>query len=259
ALVGESGCGKSTLLRAIAGLHEIDEGSIILGSGGRPQMVFQDAGASLTPWLSVGELIGERLRAEGCSRKERGARVEAALNLVGLPAEVAMAKAAQLSGGQRQRVALARATVIPPEVLLCDEPTSALDVSLAATVLNLLGRLRRELGMATLFVTHDLGAARVVADRIAVMYLGQIVEVGPADMITSDPVHPYTKALLSAVPGAKLGQRVRLEGEPASPIDPPTGCSFHPRCPFVQPACKTDSPLLVKQLSGRRVACPVVT
>ncbi|MEY2455811.1 MAG: peptide/nickel transport system ATP-binding protein ddpF [Acidimicrobiaceae bacterium] len=259
ALVGESGCGTSTLLRAIAGLHEIDEGSIILGSGGRPQMVFQDAGASLTPWLSVGELIGERLRAEGCSRKERGARVEAALNLVGLPAEVAVAKAAQLSGGQRQRVALARATVIPPEVLLCDEPTSALDVSLAATVLNLLGRLRRELGMATLFVTHDLGAARVVADRIAVMYLGQIVEVGPADMVTSDPVHPYTKALLSAVPGAKLGQRVRLEGEPASPIDPPTGCSFHPRCPFVQPACTTDSPLLVKQPSGRRVACPVVT
>jgi peptide/nickel transport system ATP-binding protein len=153
---------------------------------------------------------------------------------------------------------LARATVVPPEVLLCDEPTSALDVSLAATVLNLLGRLRRELGMATLFVTHDLGAARVVADRIAVMYLGQIVEVGPADMITSSPVHPYTRALLSAVPGAGLDARTRLEGEPASPLDPPTGCAFHPRCPNVEPQCEIDGPVLIKQPSGRRVACPVV-
>jgi peptide/nickel transport system ATP-binding protein len=258
ALVGESGCGKSTLLRAIAGLHPLDGGAILLGPGGRPQMVFQDAGASLTPWLTVGELVGERLRAEGCHRKERKARVDEALNLVGLPAEVSLAKAAQLSGGQRQRVALARATVVPPEVLLCDEPTSALDVSLAATVLNLLGRLRRELGMATLFVTHDLGAARVVADRIAVMYLGQIVEVGPADMITTSPVHPYTRALLSAVPGAGLDARVRLEGEPASPLDPPTGCAFHPRCPLAQPQCEIDEPRLIRQPSGRRVACPVV-
>jgi peptide/nickel transport system ATP-binding protein len=258
ALVGESGCGKSTLLRAIAGLHALDDGAILLGPGARPQMVFQDAGASLTPWLTVGELVGERLRAEGFHRKQRRARVEDALNLVGLPAEVYHAKAAQLSGGQRQRVALARATVVPPEVLLCDEPTSALDVSLAATVLNLLGRLRRELGMATLFVTHDLGAARVVADRIAVMYLGQIVEVGPADMITSSPVHPYTRALLSAVPGAGLDARTRLEGEPASPLDPPTGCAFHPRCPHVEPQCEIDGPVLIKQPSGRRVACPVV-
>jgi len=231
ALVGESGCGKSTLLRAVAGLHDIDDGAIALGPGARPQMVFQDAGASLTPWLTVGELIGERLRSEGLGRAERDARVLESLRLVGLPAEVAGAKAGQLSGGQRQRVALARATVVPPEVLLCDEPTSALDVSLAATVLNLLGRLRRELGMAMLFVTHDLGAARVVADRIAVMYQGEIVEVGPAEQIATAPTHPYTRALLAAVPGitvpdveppvAAEAAVARGDGAPkAKPVEP---------------------------------------
>jgi peptide/nickel transport system ATP-binding protein len=249
ALVGESGCGKSTLLRIVAGLIRPTTGIIELGPGARPQMVFQDAGASLTPWMKVGELVGERLRSEGASRAERARRVAETLGLVGLPAEVAEAKAAQLSGGQRQRVALARATIVPPEVLLCDEPTSALDVSLAATVLNLLGRIRRELGMAMVFVTHDLGAARVVADRIAVMYLGRIVEVGPADEISTAPVHPYTKALLSAVP-ARGVERSPLRGEPASPLHPPAGCAFHPRCPVVTDACKTDSP--VATMVGRR-------
>src|SRR6202020_1902336 len=195
-----SGCGKSTLLRAIAGLQVPDSGTIEFGKGARPQMVFQDAGASLTPWLTVGEQIEERLRSEAMGRQERKAKVLEALAMVGLPHEVATAKPAQLSGGQRQRVGLARATVVPPEVLLCDEPTSALDVSLAATVLNLIGRLRRDLGMAVIFVTHDLAAARVVADRIAVMYLGRIVECGPSKEICSAPAHPYTKALLAAVP-----------------------------------------------------------
>jgi peptide/nickel transport system ATP-binding protein len=238
ALVGESGCGKSTLLRSIAGLQGTDAGSVEFGRGGRPQMVFQDAGASLTPWLKVGELIGERLADEGLSRGARSARVDEALTLVGLPTEVANAKPMQLSGGQRQRVALARATVVPPEILLCDEPTSALDVSLAATVLNLIGRLRRELGMAVLFVTHDLAAARMVGDRIAVMYLGRIVEVGRADELCANPVHPYTRALLDTVP--ELGRvHVRLLGEPASPLDPPSGCEFHPRCPKAEEACAT--------------------
>ncbi len=247
ALVGESGCGKTTLLRAVAGLLPIDDGAIALGPGARPQMVFQDAGASLTPWLTVGELVSERLRSEGLRRSERSTRVAEVLRLVGLPAEVADAKAGQLSGGQRQRVALARATVVPPEVLLCDEPTSALDVSLAATVLNLLGRLRRELGIAMLFVTHDLGAARVVADRIAVMYLGQIVEVGPAEQVATDPQHPYTRALLSAVPGVgSAAIRARLDGDPASPIAPPTGCAFHPRCPQAVPTCGGARPLLLR-------------
>jgi peptide/nickel transport system ATP-binding protein len=244
ALVGESGCGKSTLLRAIAGLHPIDGGSIQLGDGARPQMVFQDAGASLTPWLSVGELVGERLLEERLGSRARAERVEQALALVGLPAEVASAKAASLSGGQRQRVALARATVVPPEVLLCDEPTSALDVSLAGTVLNLLGRLRRELGMAILFVTHDLAAARVVADRIAVMYLGRIVEIGDAEQVAHDPQHPYTKALLAAVPAAGV-TRIPLKGEPASAIDPPSGCAFHPRCEVAHDECSSRTPRLL--------------
>jgi peptide/nickel transport system ATP-binding protein len=259
ALVGESGCGKSTLLRSIAGLQPIDSGVIDLARGNRPQMVFQDAGASLTPWMSIGEMIGERLTEEHLSRSAKAQRVTDALALVGLPAEVAGAKASQLSGGQRQRVALARATVIPPQVLLCDEPTSALDVSLAATVLNLIGRLRRELGIAVVFVTHDLAAARVVADRIAVMYLGRIVEVGPASEVCANPVHPYARALLSTVPGVE-GVRVRLGGEPASPLDPPSGCEFHPRCPSALPGCATDKPelVMIDDRPDRLVACSVV-
>jgi peptide/nickel transport system ATP-binding protein len=245
AIVGESGSGKTTLLRIIASLERADAGQVTLGPGARPQMVFQDAGASLTPWLSVGTQIAERLRGAGLNAAARRQRVTDALAHVGLPAEVASARAGQLSGGQRQRVALARATVIPPEVLLCDEPTSALDVSLAAGVLNLIGRLRRELGMAVLFVTHDLSVARVVADRIAVMYLGRIVELGGADEIVARPRHPYTKALVSAVPelGAPL---LAAPGEAASPLDPPPGCAFHPRCPIAEPACA--DPALVLRL-----------
>jgi peptide/nickel transport system ATP-binding protein len=257
ALVGESGCGKSTLLRSIAGLQTIDSGSIEFGRGARPQMVFQDAGASLTPWLTIGELIGERLRSEHMSRADRAERVQAALRQVGLPPEVAESKPLQLSGGQRQRAALARATVVPPDVLLCDEPTSALDVSLAATVLNLIGQLRRDLGVAIIFVTHDLAAARVVADRIAVMYLGRIVELGDAEDICRAPAHPYTQALLAAVPDLAR-RKVRLQGEPASPLDPPSGCEFHPRCPVAIESCATDpAPLLPFGDQGRLVACPV--
>ena len=266
AIVGESGSGKSTLLRIIAGLERADSGQLALGAGARPQMVFQDAGASLTPWLTVGALIAERLRGAGRpgagragagrSGAARRQRVADALAHVGLPAEVASARAAQLSGGQRQRVALARATVITPEVLLCDEPTSALDVSLAAGVLNLIGRLRRELGMAVLFVTHDLSVARVVADRIAVMYLGRIAELGQAAEVVARPRHPYTKALVSAVPelGAPLlaaqpqaAQPFAARGEPASALDPPPGCAFHPRCPIAEPACA--DPALIPRLA----------
>jgi peptide/nickel transport system ATP-binding protein len=207
AIVGESGSGKSTLLRIIAGLERAERGEIALGPGARPQMVFQDCGASLTPWLTVGSLIGERLRGERLSSAARHERVLEALAHVGLPAEVLSARASQLSGGQRQRVALARATVVPPEILLCDEPTSALDVSLAAVVINLIARLRRELGMAVLFVTHDLSVARVVADRIAVMYLGRIVELGEAEEVVAQPRHSYTKALVRAVPDFERASR----------------------------------------------------
>jgi len=235
AVVGESGSGKSTLLRVIAGLEKASSGTVEI-AGGRPQMVFQDSGASLTPWLSVGELIGERLRRTGMSRSQRHAAVAEVLERVGLPAEVAKSRAGQLSGGQRQRVSLARATVVPPAVLLCDEPTSALDVSLAASVLNLIGDLRRSLNMAVVFVTHDLSVARVVADRIAVMYLGRIVEIGPADQVIGNPVHPYTRALVDSIPdlGREAGS---LPGEPASPLSPPSGCAFHPRCPIAVDAC----------------------
>ncbi|MBI4940058.1 MAG: ABC transporter ATP-binding protein [Actinobacteria bacterium] len=248
AVVGESGSGKSTLLRLVAGLERADGGTIELGSAAGAQMVFQDSGASLTPWLTIGELVGERLRSAGVPRAERDRRVAEALELVGLPAEVAKARGTQLSGGQRQRVGLARATVVPPEILLCDEPTSALDVSLAASVINLVGRLRRELDMAVLFVTHDLSVARVVADRIAVMYLGRIVEIGTADEITHRPRHPYTQALVAAVPDLGV-EPPPPSGEPASPLDPPPGCAFHPRCPRATPSC--SDPALDPRLAAQ--------
>jgi peptide/nickel transport system ATP-binding protein len=259
AIVGESGSGKSTLLRVLAGLETHERGDVAVGT--RPQMVFQDAGASLTPWLTVGELLEERLRTErpAVAKADRRERALAALDRVGLPAAVHDARAGELSGGQRQRVALARAVVVPPDVLLCDEPTSALDVSLAATVLNLLQSLRRELGIAVLLVTHDLSVARIVADRIAVMYLGRIVEIGAAEELIRAPKHPYTKALLAAVPDFGVAPAL-LDGEPASPLSPPSGCAFHPRCPLAEAACADgdlDVPLerLLHGDDDRRVAC----
>jgi peptide/nickel transport system ATP-binding protein len=213
ALVGESGSGKSTLLRVIAGLVRPDDGQVALAHG-VPQMVFQDARASLTEWLKVGDLIGERLRGSGRSRAEVRDAVAAALASVGLPEDIADAEPRQLSGGQCQRVAIARTVVVPPRLLLCDEPTSALDASLAATTLNMLGRLRRDLGMAMLFVTHDLSVARLVADRVAVMHHGQIVEQLPAAHL-EDAHDPYTRALLASVPGSgRLVARAELDELP---------------------------------------------
>ncbi|WP_241250035.1 ABC transporter ATP-binding protein [Rhodococcus sp. X156] len=257
AIVGESGSGKSTLLRVIAGLETPTTGQVGLAATERPQMVFQDAGASLTPWMSVHELVSERLRGRKLSRRQRDARVTEALTRVGLPADVARARAAQLSGGQRQRVSLARATVVPPAVLLCDEPTSALDVSLAASVINLIGQLRESLDMAVVFVTHDLSVARVVADRIAVMYLGRIVEIGDVEQVTARPAHPYTQALIASIPDIGREPEVMI-GEPGSPLSPPSGCAFHPRCPLAIATC--SEPALDVGLEGtpgsnHRVAC----
>lgn len=198
-IVGESGSGKSTLLRVIAGLMTPTAGTVSTGPG-RPQMVFQDAGSSLTPWLSIGEILSERLLPLGIDRRERGRRVCEALESMGLPAAVATVRPSELSGGQRQRVVLARATIIPPSVLLCDEPTSALDASLAATVLNLIREMRERLEMTVLFVTHDLAVARLMGDRIAVMNQGRLVEVGDAESVISHPSDPYTAALIAAVP-----------------------------------------------------------
>jgi peptide/nickel transport system ATP-binding protein len=198
AIVGESGSGKSTLLRAIAGLSRPGAGTVTVR--GTTQMVFQDAGSSLTPWLSVDSLLRERLRPLGLSRAEATRRVAQALEAIGLPSDVAKRRPGELSGGQRQRVALARATIVPPTVLLCDEPTSALDASLAATVLNLIREMRSQLDMAVLFVTHDLAVARLMGDRIAVMAEGQVVEAGTTQEVVASPQTEYTRSLLAAVP-----------------------------------------------------------
>jgi peptide/nickel transport system ATP-binding protein len=253
AVVGESGSGKSTLLRVVAGLITPESGNV--ERFGQPQMVFQDAGASLTPWLTVGEIVGERLIGT-MTRAQRRTKVDQALRQVGLAPDVAGIKAGLLSGGQRQRAAFARAIIVPPKLLLCDEPTSALDASLAASVLNLLQDLRRELGMAVMFVTHDLAAARFISDRTAVMYLGQIVEVGQTVDLISNPKHPYTKALLAAIPAPGTAP-VRLPGEPASPLAVPTGCSFHPRCPERIDRCVSEVPALytVEGPGARLTAC----
>jgi peptide/nickel transport system ATP-binding protein len=199
AIVGESGSGKSTLLRVVAGLTPATGGSATLARGGA-QMVFQDAGSSLTPWLSVGEILAERLRPLRLGKSAVISRVEEALHGIGLPPAIAKARPSELSGGQKQRVVLARATIIPPAVLLCDEPTSALDASLAATVLNLIREMRERLNMTLLFVTHDLSVARLMGDRIAVMYRGEFVEIGASDDVISRPQNSYTAALLASVP-----------------------------------------------------------
>ncbi len=200
ALVGASGCGKTTLLRMVVGLEQADSGSIRRADAAAPQLVFQDAGASLTPWLTVREHLRERLSVTGTPAGDRDDAIARALAMVGLHAEVADRVPARLSGGQRQRVALARAIVVPTSVVACDEPTSALDVSLAATVIRLLNRLRADLGISLVFVTHDLAVARAVADDIAVMRAGEIVEQGPAERLLAQPEHEYTRRLVAAVP-----------------------------------------------------------
>jgi peptide/nickel transport system ATP-binding protein len=204
AIVGESGSGKSTLLRMIVGLLEPTEGTVQLGEGASPQLVFQDAGSSLTPWMRIGDQISERLAVLGIPKSERADRVTATLESVGLPAEAARAVPRQLSGGMRQRAAIARAIAVPPALLACDEPVSALDVSLAAQVLNLLCDLRTTLGLALVFVTHDLAAARAVATDVVVMREGVIVERGETDVVFADPQHAYTRELLAAVPDVAM-------------------------------------------------------
>ena len=237
ALVGESGSGKSTLLRVIAGLEKATSGSVRLQDGERPADGVPGRGR-VADTVAVGRRAHRRTAADvpdvaGASAATRSPRSS---NGSDCPPDIAKSRAGQLSGGQRQRVSLARATVVPPSVLLCDEPTSALDVSLAASVLNLIGDLRRSLNMSVVFVTHDLSVARVVADRIAVMYLGRIVEIGPAEQVIGDPAHPYTQALVDSIPDLGRESRV-LPGEPASPLSPPDGCAFHPRCPIVVDTC----------------------
>jgi peptide/nickel transport system ATP-binding protein len=259
AIVGESGCGKSTLLRVLAGLETLDGGSFVRRPDARVQMVFQDSASSLTPWLSVEELIAERVPpSSGRTRAQKKERVGDLLGLVGLPRTVARAKSRQLSGGQNQRVALARAVASEPMLLLADEPTSSLDVSLAATVLNLIQDLRRRLGFALVFVTHDLAIARTVSERLAVMYLGEIVEMGPTRQVLTAPRHPYARALVRAQPGqgASAAGRLLVKGEPPNPLDIPSGCPYHPRCVDALESCATDAQgLLPVAATGHLVRC----
>jgi oligopeptide/dipeptide ABC transporter ATP-binding protein len=259
-LVGESGCGKSTLVRLLARLLDPSEGRIVFdgedlaaiparGFARRPeraviQMVFQDPTDSLNPRFSARDTIREPcLLLAGMDRAAADARVDEVAQQVGLPAELLSRFPHQLSGGQKARVGIARALAVRPRLLILDEPTAALDVSVQAVVLQLLDRLRRELGLSTLFVSHDLNVVRLLTDRVAVMYLGKIVEMGPSAEVFRAPQHPYTRALVSAIPGQ--GPRIRLEGEISSPIDPPPEvCRFQSRCPSAQDRCLREAPVL---------------
>jgi oligopeptide transport system ATP-binding protein len=259
-LVGESGCGKSTLGRCIVGLHEPTAGE--LRFAGQPfgadrdraarrrvQMVFQDPYSSLNPRMTVRQTLAELLRVHHVVPKDGiEARCRELLELVGLPERSLDAYPRQFSGGQRQRVSIARALALEPELLIADEPVSALDVSVQATVLNLLADLRSELGLAMLFIAHNMAVVRHVCDRVAVMYLGRVVETGRTADLFGDARHPYTRGLLQAVPRlvpGRVSEVPAVAGDPPSPIHLPSGCRFHPRCPLAQPVCHEVDPALL--------------
>jgi peptide/nickel transport system ATP-binding protein len=256
-LVGESGSGKSTLARAVVGLVPVSSGRILLDGAPVPrrgrrrpvQMVFQDPYSSLDPRMTVGASISEVVPGRELAGRKRRAEIVRLLDLVGLDEDYAARYPAQLSGGQRQRVALARALAARPQVVVADEITSALDVSVQGTVLNLVRGLQRDTGLSMLFISHNLAVVRYVATSIAVMYLGRIVEYGPADQVLADPQHPYTRDLLAAIPetdaaGTAPADRAAVDGEPADPHHPPSGCHYHPRCP-IGPLVHADRQLCV--------------
>jgi peptide/nickel transport system ATP-binding protein len=273
-LVGESGCGKSTLGRAIIRLYEPTGGRIAFDGQDittlresqlrpvrrRMQMVFQDPFASLNPRHSVARILTEPLRVHGTASGETRARVRALLDVVGLPVDASSRYPHEFSGGQRQRIGLARALALDPEFLICDEPVSALDVSIQAQIVNLLEELQSRLDLTYLFIAHDLAVVRHISDRIAVMYLGKVVEVAPADDLYDNPLHPYTVTLLSAIPipdpvVERARRAIRVTGDLPSPANPPNACRFHTRCPFVQPTrCAEEEPTL-RPLEGHLVAC----
>jgi peptide/nickel transport system ATP-binding protein len=270
-LVGESGCGKSTLGRVIAGILPPTFGTAHIGAepvmiGGRKrttrvQMVFQDPFASLDPRMRVGRAIAEGPIAHGfVSRGDANSYVEKWLEAVGLEREFADRFPHQFSGGQRQRIAIARALAMQPDVLVCDEPVASLDVSIQAQIINLFLKLRRELGLTMLFISHDLGVVRHISDRIAIMYLGRIVEIGDARRAYANPLHPYTQALLDSVPKLVLadGEIVSfkaIRGELPSALSPPPGCHFHSRCPHAVERCPGEIPPLREAEHAHWVAC----
>ncbi len=277
-LVGESGCGKSTLGRLILRLDDPTAGRVRFEGRDithlsqrelRPlrrgmQVVFQDPGSSLNPRMTVRATIGEALRIHGLvdSRSEEEQRVAVLLERVGLRAEQMSRYPHEFSGGQRQRIGIARALAVEPRFIVADEPISALDVSIQAQIVNLLGDLQDELGLSYLFIAHDLQVVQFISHRVAVMYLGKIVEIAASDELYADPRHPYTRALLSAVPvpdPSRKSERILLEGDVPSPLEPPTGCAFHPRCTLRREGlCDVEAPTLREVSAGHSVSCHLV-
>ena len=268
ALIGESGCGKTTLGRVLGGLYPPTAGAVLFR--GAPlervrakarraiQMVFQDPFAALDPRMTAGAIIEEPLRIHRAGgRRERREKVAASMDAVGLPETLRDRYPHEFSGGQRQRIGIARALALEPDAIIADEPVSALDVSIRSQILNLLRDLQDARGLAWLFVTHDLAAVDFIADRVAVMYLGRIVELAPRAALFAAPRHPYTHALRAAAPepGRRRGRRAALRGEPPSPVAPPPGCPFHPRCPKAEDICRRAAPLLETAGPGHAVAC----
>jgi oligopeptide transport system ATP-binding protein len=274
-LVGESGCGKSTLARTILQLVPATEGTIVLegrnltaagsaevkASRRALQMVFQDPYASLNPRMTVFAALAEPMLVHKiCARAEVARRVAELMKMVGLAPRFVKKYPHEFSGGQRQRIAVARALALQPKVIIADEPVSALDVSVQAQILNLLAQLVREMNLSLIFIAHDLSVVKHISDRIAVMYLGKIVELGRAADVIERPRHPYTRALVSAIPtpdpdAERARQRIVLPGDPPSPLNPPPGCAFHPRCPYAGEKCKAAIPPLERIADGREVAC----
>lgn len=275
-LVGESGCGKSTAGRAILQLHKPTSGEVFfegrdltkLSAGDMRtvrrdmQMIFQDPYASLNPRMTVGDIIGEPIEVHNLrkGKKARNERVQELLQLVGLNPYFINRYPHEFSGGQRQRIGIARALAVEPDFVVCDEPVSALDVSIQAQVINLLQDLQKQLGLTYLFIAHGLNVIKHISDRVAVMYLGRIVELGNSEELYRQPLHPYTQALLSAVPIPdpiieRKRQRIILEGDVPSPINPPPGCRFHTRCPIAIDRCRVEDPPFVDYGNGHFAAC----
>lgn len=277
-LVGESGCGKSTLGRVVMGVYQASEGKILIEGkelhvksgkdrfeyAKKAQMIFQDPYASLNPRMTVGNIISEGMEIHKMyDAKKREERVGELLETVGLSKDHANRFPHEFSGGQRQRIGIARALAIEPEFLVCDEPISALDVSIQSQIINLLIDLQKKLGLTYLFIAHDLDIVRYISDRIAVMYLGNLMEIGESDEVYNNALHPYSQALLSAVPIPdpdleKQKKRIILEGDVPSPIDVPKGCPFAGRCRYCKDKCREDRPELVEIKPGHKVACHYV-